>query len=466
VRDLWSLRLQRLPTYRTTYDSETETEGGRSQQLFSSQSEGETSASGASSHISRRRQGQQKPGSGTPSVIDCLSLCYTAFLLLREPITVADIHGWAQNGELLFFGAAREVPLGMRERLPAVYQDLLEPRSIPRPDKLCKCAINLLTTFHTEFGMQIPAINYPLILYRWMKELALPIEIFAATQRLAKVLELDFNFILEKSDGRRKDAILRHPETRLVALMTVATKLLFPFDEVRRFPRSATDLAALGMDWEKWVDFQSGSNVHDGSESGSEAEDHRTKKEVLPYRNAMDFTEADILKASDEGLDQYMDWFERNLATEEIRERGKGGKDAEFRRALFRLFPVGKAKEPSSGPAGKTNSHPHADRAAQEDQRMRDRLQAVTASMKTQRVVTEEEEAETNGKEVPRAGSYYRRIRTVGDLKVLGPAGKVFFERAAALVGTSLEGMVRAVAVVEGGMGAWEDTKRKEGGEG
>ncbi|KAK1092593.1 hypothetical protein LTR48_004050 [Friedmanniomyces endolithicus] len=169
VRDLWALRLQRLRT-RVSYDSDTETD--TQSHFFSSQSEGEASASDESAR-SRKHRGKKIDGT----------------LLLREPVLVADLHRWASDGELPYYHASNNVPLSMRERLLAVYQELLEPKLLGKPEKLHNHVLGLMRSFATEFGMALPPINHPLILYRWMRKLALPIEVFAATSRLARLTD-------------------------------------------------------------------------------------------------------------------------------------------------------------------------------------------------------------------------------------------------------------------------------------
>ncbi|KAK5138580.1 hypothetical protein LTR08_000168 [Meristemomyces frigidus] len=432
VRDLWTLRLQKLQ-HRISYDSETETEGTQSQQFFSSQSEGETSASEASHRQRKIRKGKN----GTPSLAETLSLCYTALLLLCEPVTVADVYAWVTNGKLLYYHAAKDIPLGMRERLPATYQDLLEPGQLGKPEKLHKRVLDTLTLLNDELGMAIPAINAPLVLYRWVRELGFPVEVFVATLRLGRVLDVDFSFKLD-GDGVERDLVLRYPEARLMALLVVVTKLLFPSDGRKRYPVSAADLSALGLDWSGWV------TAH------SEASRDETAQRRLSHQDMMNYSQSDALQAADEQLDHYMDWLEHNVASEEPREQGQAGKDAEFRRTLFRLFPVERKSDAATIVAPQANETP--------DQTVSERLHRIQGALKPKRVV----DATDGAKEVLRMGSLYRRYRNADDLD--GPVG-LFYERAAGLAGLSVEGMVRVVFLMERKVQKHEESLRKGGGE-
>ncbi|KAK5121594.1 hypothetical protein LTR85_004766 [Meristemomyces frigidus] len=426
VRDLWALRLQKLQS-RISYDSETETEGHS--QLFSSQSEGETSASEASR---RSRIRSRTRTDGSPTVLEMLCLCYTGLLLLREPVTVAEMYAWVSAGGLLYYQAAKEVPLSMRERLPPTYQDLLEPQQLGRPQKLHDGMLSLLMMLDSEFGMASPPINHPLVLFRWVKQLALPIEVFAATQRLARVLDLDFGYQRGGRNGS-KDAVLRHPEARLMAIVVVATKLVFPLDDVKRYPSSMSDISALSLDWASWAGLP------------HPAHDDQPTLEVLDYHEMMDFTQGDTLQVADDQLDQYMDWFEQNVASEEIRQHGKAGKDADFRRTMFQLFPAGRdSVQPT----------PTLLAAANPDEVVAERLRQMQSALKTRRVI----EPTAGAREVNRTGSFYRRYRIVEDLE--GTA-KSLYERASRLAGLSLDSMVRAVFLVEKKMQRREEQLRK-----
>ena len=187
-----------------------------------------------------------------PNILETIALSYIGLLLLREPVTVAEVYSWIESGDLLYYSTSKEVPLAMRGRLPATYQDLLEPQKLDQPQKLHQAILDQLTVLTTDFGMSVPDINSPLVLYRWSRQLALPIEVFAATQRLARAIDVDFAFI--PSANLSTTLVLRYPEARLMATLVVVTKLLFPMDGIERHPVASSDLSALTMDWHAWAE--------------------------------------------------------------------------------------------------------------------------------------------------------------------------------------------------------------------
>ncbi len=405
MKDLWALRLQKLQG-RISYESESDTEAASSQ-FFSSESESESQSASQASR--RNRRGTQKLKEGTPNLLGVLSLCYTGILFLRSPVTAADMLGWVNDGVLLYYRAGREVPFNLKERLPPQYQHLLEPQELIKPEMFHECILETLSFFSNDFGMAVPSINIPLVVYRWMRDLALPIEVFAGTQRLASLLELEIEFDLAKTSTR---TLLRYPEVQLMALMVVVPKLLFPMDARAFKTQAAIDLSAVQFDWRAWA------ALHEGRKEDADAQ------EKLTYAQAFDFTESDCLASSEEQLDAYLDWCEDMVASEDIREHGRAGKDAVFRRTLFDMFPI-RGKRPADigvTPAGSASS--------------------AIGKLSVQPRLTDEDAP----RGTPKVGEFYRRFRTVEDLS--GPA-KVLFEEAARSACLSLEGMVQAVFLVE-----------------
>lgn len=411
VRDLWALRLQKHQS-RATYDSETDTEAQRSE-MFSSQSEGESGTDAATLNSQRSRHASRKKPGG-PGLLDLICLEYVGAMLLKIPLTVADLHQWVNGGKLLYYRAAKEVPLAMRIHLPGHLQEQLEPQSTISPDSLHRTIFNILSSLHAEFGMAAPSLNHPLVLYRWVRELALPLEIFVAVQRLGQTLELDYSYSLNAQAGTNQS--LRYPEVRLMALVIITTKLLFPFDSIRRYAKTPNDLSVLKVDWESWT------NIHTS---------YPSPEKDLTFVDAFNMTEADIINLGDGSLDQYLEWCEANIASEEIRDRGRAGREADFRRALFEWFP---SSAPSRAPrAGREGGEPGSDTG--------NNILRAQQALRAQRVFEED-----GSDDIPRAGTMHAHSRSADELE---GASKAFHEKASRAVGFSCHGMVRAVVLLE-----------------
>lgn len=405
-------------------------------QVFSSQSEGEasTESEGATSATSRssrrRRSGSSNRDAAEISVAmaDTLALCYIGTLLLRIPISVADLCRWVQDGELIYYQSSKAVPPVMCERLPGRYRGLLDPQTLLKTEDLHQIVAKAANLFRGDYGMALPAINHTLLLFRWMRTMALPIEIFAATHSLTKMLELDYSFTFEPK-GKDQE-VLKLPEVRLMAAVITTTKLLFPLDDIERYPQSSNDKSALAMDWQEWARTVSPAEQRVGD----------PEQPSLTFQDAFSATEADCLAMDEADLDQYLDWYQQNLASDNVREHGAALRDADFRRAMMNMFPVqlvGPAKQRSPDDTPTTT-----------DNAVQLRIRHVQSKLEPKQPVPD---ASGSGllNDVYRTGSFYRRFRSVDELQAGDAAARKLYELAAEQAGTSLELMVRAVMVVE-----------------
>ncbi|TIA36597.1 hypothetical protein D6C79_08272 [Aureobasidium pullulans] len=427
VRDIWALRLQSLQS-RVSYESESEAE--QSSQLYSSQSEAERT-----DDTSQKRRARKSKNDAVPKLVDALSMCYIGCLLLRLPVTVSDIYTWAASGDLIYYRAVRVLSESMKSRLPFNYNKIMDPQDILNPGAVQQAVLDNITAFDRAFGMVTPPINHILILYRWIRNLALPLEVYSATLRLAKLLDITFVYDVQVKRSSRY-RIVQYAEARLMGVLVVATKLLFPLDNVKRYPKNPTELSALSMDWSTWSKARVGYN--------------ETIKSATPlgYQEAMQVQEKDVLDMSEDKLDEYMDWYGSVFAEENVREKGRVGKEAEFRRALLRFFPVERIIQES----------PDAmilDKEAEtvpEDER----LKKVQSSLRPARIKADV--ASTENK-VNRPGNSYKRYRNAGELE--GYA-REFYEEAAGLAGLPLSSLVKCVFILERRLEIWESGERKK----
>ncbi|KAF2401649.1 hypothetical protein EJ06DRAFT_474872 [Trichodelitschia bisporula] len=404
VHDLWALRLQSLSTSMDTdpfSDTESQTP------MYSSQSEDTGAESDATSVVRTR---------STPKLVHMLALCYMGAYLLRLPVFFSDFFTWVTEGELLYYRAINAIPHEMRNRMPGSYQQLLDPRTTLNTRKLHKAVVQLFHSHQRDFGFILPPLNFPLHLFRYIKELALPLEVYPAARRLAALAKFDFKYPDKPHRRRAADC----PELQLISTVIVAVKLLYPMDGIKRYPTKDDEPSAAIIDWESW-------------DMATKAyEDTFKNPDRLGYSEAMQVKEADVLDMSEEKLDDYLDWYSKSWLAGE--EEGVTG-DADFRRAIFEMFPVG---ESGAVPAQKPTRY--------EIERLKiEKLRAVQTSLKPRRAITEDEELEL-GRSVPRPGNHYRRYRKESELEGYV---KRFYEVAARLAGFPLKTVVDRVFAVE-----------------
>lgn len=109
---------------------------------------------------------------------------------------------------------------------------------------------------------------------------------------------VEFTYTFPKEITRRFHRIYL-PEVQLICLVIVATKLLFPFDNVKRYPQALNDPSVQVIDWEKWAEAQSTFDRRGISQG------------FLTNGAAMQVTKMDAMEMTQQQLDEYMDWYDR-----------------------------------------------------------------------------------------------------------------------------------------------------------
>ncbi|OCK83517.1 RNA polymerase I-specific transcription initiation factor Rrn7 [Lepidopterella palustris CBS 459.81] len=420
IFDLWALRVMNLK------DRVDDASGDESQSQVFSTSESEMDTEDEAPTLSRRG----RKTSDTPKLIDTLALCYLGSLTLRLPLTLGDLHAWATRGDMVYSRAIKLIPISMKERLPSNYHSSLEPTHVLKPERLHSAVLDLAVAYEKVNGISFPPINHPLLLFRYIKKLALPLEVYASVTKLARLLNYTFAFPADFTKRLRNTDI---PDVQLVSLIVISVKLIYPFDDICRYPASASEPAAIMMDWDAWEkatgDFKMATEVPG-----------KLKAEEL-----MELQEKDVFLMSGDQLDQYLNWYRDTWVDETVRGNDA---DSDFRNALFKEFPIGTTNKTEP------DSTLEADNAANQKAETQ-KLMAVHSAMKPKKVIAEED---ADG-DIQRPGSRYKRYREVIELP---DKAKMFYEEAARISGLSMKMLVNAVFSVEQRIERRGQRKRKE----
>ncbi|KAJ8100629.1 hypothetical protein POJ06DRAFT_108759 [Lipomyces tetrasporus] len=175
-------------------------------------------------------------------------LCYLGCRILKLPIFMCDLYRAARDMEFPFMRAWSIIPYSMRQHLDVRYQEIFEPRNFPLPGlfhNFCGYITGILRERHR---LTVPPPSYTLLLFRYVHDLFLPLEIYQAVIHLVSFLSIDFSF-QTKRKPRRGDF---HPEIKLIVLVIVATKLCFGLDGVLRVPMTFSEQAAQHLNWDLW----------------------------------------------------------------------------------------------------------------------------------------------------------------------------------------------------------------------
>ena len=255
--------------------------------------------------------------------IDCLSLCYLGAVTLRLPVTPGNIYTWVTEEGMPYLTAIRLLPPPMRSRLPSTYHSALSPYSLLDLRRFYTSVTNIQIGLEQEFLIVWPPLNVPLLLFQYLKALALPLELYDATMRLGEKLGYDFTLYATR---RQKLSITDLPEARLMSCLVICVKLMFPFDDDEQDPGATIVPAATAIHWPTWC------RVMQGGRRG-EASIYKYTNEQL-----MEVKEDHVFSMTRDEVDDYLDFYLTNFQDERhIEEKTL---DSDFQRALHSMFPT------------------------------------------------------------------------------------------------------------------------------
>jgi RNA polymerase I-specific transcription initiation factor RRN7 len=427
IFDLWALRIAQLSEKIASRDQENESQ---SQVYNTLESEDDDTNNHERGTISTPK-GRDKKLQRTPNLYDCLALCYLGISTLRLPMTPGDIYAWVTDGGMAYSRAIKLLPLAMKDRLPSTYHAILDPQTMMNYQRFYTTLTNLEISFEKDHGMQWPPLNAPLLLFRYVKELALPLEVYDATLRLGDLLGYTFVF---RYDGRQNLGVRHLPEAQLIGCLILCVKLFYPFDKVRRAPQSSSEPTAVVMNWKRWCEHMTAAKKEQ-----REGNPGFTTEELTKLR------ESDVFEMRPDQLDQYLDFYADTFLDDAEIQRTKDNDD--FRNALYGFFPIeGKEKH---APVQLSDPISHEKRL--------EVVSAVHSSMKAAAAAVRDPDDDSDS-DMLRPGQVYPRWKDTQDLP---PRAIVFCEEAARLVGLSLEMLVMAVFFAEAKVEKWRRKQRE-----
>ncbi|EIT81806.1 hypothetical protein Ao3042_01656 [Aspergillus oryzae 3.042] len=355
-----------------------------------------------------------------PRLVDSVALCYLGALLMRLPVGIGDFHRMIMYGDIPYIRITRSIPREMRDKLPQEYLSIIETTRLLKAEHLHKAVLQLSLLYRHKFGVHFPALNLPPILYHYIRRLALPVDIYSAVKRLQVLLGFSFEFPKGLASRSRPHDL---PEVQLITLIVISTKLLFPFDDLKRYPASAKEPTTQVIDWKHWAQAQ------------RQFDSRETARGRIGKGNEILVDERDVFHMTPSQLDEYMNWYENNWLD-----------NSKASNPLSDLFPVGPTGTDSREVAGPPDED--------DEEAIGSMLRTVTQQLKPRKVITED------NSDVPRPGSSYVRYKMESDLP---ENARPFYETAAKVVGVSLSTLVRAVSHAEYKIMRWlEDQRRIE----
>lgn len=240
------------------------------------------------------------------------------------------------------------------------------------------------------------------------------VDVYETVSFLRGLVGFKYEFGSMKSRGKQRRN-LDLPEVQLMALIVVATKLLFPFDDLERHPATAKEPATQSIDWSLWVRAQTHFNNRENANG-------RIGKEQV-----IQLTDKDVLKMDSGQLDEYMDWYESNWID-----------SFRIMNPVADMFPTSRTTEAPAPPQAVPPSTLAT--AADTEEALNSLVHTVMQELKTNQVNPDPEEDDR------RPGSWYWRYRWESQLP---ETAKALYDLAAQLAAVSLQTLIHAVAITE-----------------
>lgn len=453
ARDLWTLQLSKL-VHRLDEDN-----------LATNESEVEARPTSTDENADSEKE--IIDAGLRPKLWDTITLIFVSALLTRLPITLRKIYELIRAEELPFIRAIRHVPIEMSSRLPPQYKHALDTLTIPAPRDLYQAVWRTLKQFSSDFGMEFPEINWRIILFHWIQHLGLPIEVYITVKDLANHLEYEFRYELpigsaashaSETRTHRKSPIAM-AEVKLMCLMIIATKLLFPFSDIAG-RNKAKGHPALRLEWSEW---------HRIHKNHQESLQHNSTSVNTPAKH-IEIRDEDILKLSPDELDSYMDWYQNSFTTSEAVLKTQ---KTTLEKSILDMFPL---RDLPRSPAIEV---PDQERRLEEltSQIQNEALKSVLlVEGKGEQRAEEQDSDEDEDENGHQPGSRYPVFPTVESLSFASSseeranndvdgesaAALYFHKRAAELVCLDLNRLLKAVRHVERRLEKWIEQKRRE----
>ncbi|KKY20845.1 putative rna polymerase i specific transcription initiation factor [Phaeomoniella chlamydospora] len=358
----------------------------------------------------------------------------------------------------------------MVQRLPSGQRNAFDASEPPRIDQFRKALRPLIGIIYKDMGVSFPPININILLYRFLREMTLPIEIYPSVKVLAEMCNYDFAFHFPRSVGQK--AITVFPEAQLIALVTVAVKLLLPFDpDASRFsPHTLSEPAAQRIDWTTWLKIQrSKTSPSDRESSGA----FNGGNESSSLRSLLTTTSTDVFDLTPKDLDRYMDWYQQTWANSDLLNQNPANKE------ILKLFPLEPIQPRSTVPQEQQISKDQAVEDA-----LNEKLKAVHQTLLSRTPIpdtlhaqnTEDASNPSSSLSVIRPGENYVTTKPwlfdetlitsenpLGETSAsnLTEPERQFWLRASEISGFSIKQLLRAVRETENKISKWLNSKRR-----
>ncbi|KAG9296094.1 hypothetical protein G9A89_011946 [Geosiphon pyriformis] len=173
-----------------------------------------------------------------------LVLLYLGCVYLRQPILFIDIYRWANKNRIPYFTSRSLLPDDIKLRI-GQYLEYFSPMFLGSLWNFRIITKRILTMYQEKYKITFPELNGPLILYRFVRDLFLPVEFYVIAKELGNLINLKIR-IPAIGDA---DPL---PESKLMALVIIVAKMVYGLDGRPRIPIERDQFSWYFPTLDKW----------------------------------------------------------------------------------------------------------------------------------------------------------------------------------------------------------------------
>jgi len=234
-----------------------------------------------------------------PLLINTLAICYLACRYLNLPIYLNDFVQWTITNKIPYMRASFNIPKSLRDRLQVDVLRRFEPKRPPFRADLIYAILKISKSIKlTNLEM-----NYEPLLFKIIKELVLPPQIYYTTKKFIEMKKIKFNIkksshIEKKFHPNNNLFINSFPETKLISIIITITKLYF-FN-------SSVNPTHITYDWKKWKELLENLDL-------DQDDDDKNLKNVISSLLLSKDSNLDVINWDEKQTNKYLDWFTQKI---------------------------------------------------------------------------------------------------------------------------------------------------------
>ncbi|RHZ67832.1 hypothetical protein Glove_299g47 [Diversispora epigaea] len=174
-----------------------------------------------------------------------LCILHLGCIWMRFPVLMSDIHRWVNSGRLPFLVIHRELPERLKKILRGKFLvKLFQVRLLNSVYHLSLMERAFVNFYNKYYGIVFPEINSSPVLYRFIRDLMLPIETYSVAKELLQLINLKLDW---------SQAAQYHPDNLLLGMIIVVTKLIYGLDHNKRIPSDSDEIIQYFPTFEDWI---------------------------------------------------------------------------------------------------------------------------------------------------------------------------------------------------------------------